>query len=76
MGEQNPERISAGDLADMVQMSSLDREPTLQDPFALFQAARAARTAAEDRGDPRVIEEAEQRLAAITDVHPEFREQQ
>ena len=75
MSESQPERISDGYLADMVEMSSLYREPTLQNPRALYEAARQARVAAEDRGDPRVIEEADTRLTAILEAHPEFREQ-
>lgn len=75
MSEMYPENISHGELADWVQLGSLEREPSLRDPQSLYEEANRAYSAALDRGDPRAIEESEQRLAAIVEAHPELREQ-
>ncbi|CAN5371490.1 hypothetical protein BH09PAT4_BH09PAT4_05810 [soil metagenome] len=67
-------RIGTGELADMVQLGSLYREPTLANAEDLYTQARLAHQSAEDRGDPRVIEETAERLASILGAHPEFRD--
>jgi hypothetical protein len=78
MSEMYPEYISSGELADMVRMGSLDREPALAQSKIqdMYGAAWLALTAAENRRDERAIDDAEERLRSMVQSHPELRQDQ
>jgi hypothetical protein len=78
MSEMYPEYISSGELADVVQMGSLDREPALAQSKIqdMYGAAWLALTAAENRRDERAIDDAEERLRSMVQAHPELRQDQ
>jgi len=73
MGEENPERISTAALSSIVFGDhGQGVEPNFMDRIE-YAARLRAWSAACDRGDPRVIDEAEATLNLFLEAHPDFR---
>ena len=63
--------MSVSEISEMVQLWTLDKPATLQDPAALHAAAFSIYQAAACKGNPEEIFEAEERLRSIRETYGE-----